>query len=119
MRDATDGLLRGVSERSNSKLMSTGECRESGEFGELPEGDKGGVYVPLTSEILEKYGSTSDRDVPTALWMSRNPGEGRLPTICTGCVANIAARATAWKPLLPTPAIPASPPILVSGSGIG
>lgn len=44
-----DGLLRGVNERSNSRLMSTGECEENGEFGELPEGDKGGVYVPMIS----------------------------------------------------------------------
>ena len=31
--------------------------------------------------------------------------------------ANIAARATAAKPLRPTPAIPAAPPDLVSNSG--
>ena len=46
VRDAIEVLLRGVNERSNSKLMSTGECVENGEFGELPEGDNGGVYVP-------------------------------------------------------------------------
>ena len=47
--DAIDGLLRGVNERSNSELISTGECMECGEFGELPEGDKGGVCVPAIS----------------------------------------------------------------------
>jgi len=28
-----------------------GECMEKGEFGELPEGDKGGVCIPSTSKI--------------------------------------------------------------------
>ena len=49
MCDTMEGLLRGVSERSNSGLISRGECVEKGEFGELPEGDKGGVYVPSSS----------------------------------------------------------------------
>lgn len=52
--DAIDGSLRGVDERSNSGLMSTGECMENGEFGELPEGDKGGVCVPSTSQTPER-----------------------------------------------------------------
>ena len=34
--------------------MSIGECMENGEFGELPEGDKGGVYVPLIRQISER-----------------------------------------------------------------
>ena len=49
-----DGLLRTVSERSNSKLISIGECIENGEFGELPEGDKGGVYTPSISQLPER-----------------------------------------------------------------
>ena len=46
MCETMEGLLRGVSERSSSGLISTGECMENGEFGELPEGDKGGVCGP-------------------------------------------------------------------------
>ena len=34
-----------------------------------------------------------------------------------GPIVNIAARAAAANPRLPTPAMPASPPVLVSGSG--
>lgn len=41
--DMIERSLGGVSERSSSKWRSTGEC---GEFGELPEGDKGGVLIP-------------------------------------------------------------------------
>jgi hypothetical protein len=40
----------------------------------------------------------------------------RVPPVA---VANIAARAAAAKPRLPTPAIPASPPTFVSGSTLG
>jgi len=54
VRNAMDRLLRTVSERSNSKLMSTGECMESGEFGELPEGDKGGAHTPTISQRPER-----------------------------------------------------------------
>lgn len=56
-----DGLLRTVSERSNSKLTSTGECMESGEFGELPEGDKGGVYTPFNKSASRKIGQEIGR----------------------------------------------------------
>lgn len=54
VRDAIEGLLRGVNERSSSKPGSTGEWMERGEFGELAEGDKGGVYVPLAGQISER-----------------------------------------------------------------
>ena len=47
MGDAIDG---GVNGRSDSKLRSTGECDEYGEFGEFPDGDKGGVWVPSRNQ---------------------------------------------------------------------
>lgn len=50
---------------------------------------------------------TQGADNAAAGWCKREVGE----------VANMAARATAAKPLRPTPAIPAAPPDLVSNSG--
>ena len=66
VRDAIEGLLLGVNERSSSKLMSMGECAENGEFGEPNEGDKGGVCVPLIREISERWDQRSE-NLPTAL----------------------------------------------------
>lgn len=67
VRDAIEALLRVVNERSSSRLMSAGECMENGEFGELPEGDRGGVHVPSISQIPRRWGKTAEDDVPTAL----------------------------------------------------
>lgn len=53
--------------------------------------------------------------IPGPMPMFIGPFMGGGPMVC----ANIAARAAAAKPRLPTPAIPASPPVFVSTSTTG
>lgn len=78
MREAIEGLLRGVKERSNSGLMSMGECSENGEFGELPEGDKGGVppWVPSMCQLPREIGLDIKRKRTDSSLNIKEPGGG-------------------------------------------
>jgi hypothetical protein len=99
--------------------MSLGDCGNGGEneFEEFPD-EREGVVAPrdegLSALLMTNLGvplPSFRPDVADVLSIE--------VTVSRVTVANIAALAAAAKPLLPTPAIPASPPLLVSGSCSG